>query len=219
MGKVSRLANLFGSVVQLYRRELLKSFTNHGLVRSKSQSLSDVTYEVLDVGRKTNKIVHFDRLKKSTVKTRAHVLSENKIEDKMSSKTESTDSETTAAKMTPKPITHKKSLSCNRKNTKAINPGSADTFSAPASQVAPAETQPSDIADQLVDSSKRRVSERSNQGQTPSRFATSGYLLVVCLIIFVFCTLAIKVIPVSPWSELDGEEMPIVDNKILWHPL
>ena len=67
-----------------------------------------------------------------------------------------------------------------------MSPGSANTFSTPAPQVAPAEKQPSDIAGQLADSCKRRVPERSNKGQTPSRFATSGYLLYVCLIIFLF---------------------------------
>ena len=91
-----------------------------------------------------------------------------------------------------------------------MSPNSATTSSAPALQVAPAETQVSDIAGQLADSSKRRVSERSNKGQTPRRFVTSGYLLYVCLIIFLFCISAINAIPVSPLSEVDGEEMPIV---------
>ena len=86
-------------------------------------------------------------------------------------------------------------------------------------QVAPAETQVCDITGKLADSGKRCVSMRSNKRQTPSRFATSGYLLYVCLIIFLFCISAIYAIPALPWSEVDGEEMPIVDNKIFWHPL
>ena len=137
----------------------------------------------------------------------------------MLSETESTDSETKAAKTSPMPIKHKKSLSQNLKNTRSMSPGSANTSSTPALQVTPADKQPSDISGQLADSSKRRVSERSNKAQTPSRFATSGYLLYVCLIIFLFCTSAINAILVSPCSEVDGEEMPIVDNEILWHPL
>ena len=184
-----------------------------------TKRLSDVTYKILDVKRKPTKIVHFDRLKKSTVKPRAHVLSESELEGEVLSETESTDSETSAAKTSPKPIQHKKSLSRNMKNTKEICPGSADTSSTLASQVAPAENQPTDIAGQLADSSKRRVSERSNKGKTPSRFATTGYLPYVCLIIFLFCTSAINAILVSPLSEVDTEEMPIVDNEILSHLL
>ena len=171
------------------------------------------------MGSKTKKIVHFNRLKKSKVKPRAHVLSESKPENKVLSETKSTDSETPAAKTSPKLIQHKKSLSRNLKNTKAMCPGSADTSSMPAPQVAPPVNQLTDIAGQLADSCKRRVSKQSNKGKTFSRFASSGYLLYVCLIIFLFCTSAINAIPVSPWSEVDGEEMPIVDNKILCHSL
>ena len=74
-----------------------------------TKRLSDVTYEILNVGRKTKKIVHFDRLKKSTVKPRAHVLSKSELEDDVLSETESTDSKPTAATTSPKPIQHKKS--------------------------------------------------------------------------------------------------------------
>ena len=34
-----------------------------------TKRLSDVTYEILDVAQKSKKVVHFDRLKKATVKT------------------------------------------------------------------------------------------------------------------------------------------------------
>ena len=76
-----------------------------------TKRLSDVTYEILDVGRKTTKIVHFDPLKESIVKPFAHVLSESELEDKVLSETELTDFETTSAKPSFKPIKHKKSLS------------------------------------------------------------------------------------------------------------
>ena len=36
--------------------------------------LFDVTYEILDVVRKSKKVVHFDRLKTATVKPKAHIL-------------------------------------------------------------------------------------------------------------------------------------------------
>ena len=95
-----------------------------------AKRLSDVTYEILDVGRKTKKIVHFDQLKKSIVKPRAHVLSESEHEDEVLSETESTDFETTSAKLSSKPIKHKKSLSYNLTNKKAMSLGSANTLSA-----------------------------------------------------------------------------------------
>ena len=46
-----------------------------------TKRLSDVTYEILDVARKSKKVVHFDRLKKATVKPRAHILSESELEN------------------------------------------------------------------------------------------------------------------------------------------
>ena len=48
-----------------------------------TKRLSNVNYKILDVGRKAKKVVHFDRLKKSTVKPRGHVLSESEIEDEV----------------------------------------------------------------------------------------------------------------------------------------
>ena len=175
----------------------------------------DVTYKILDVGCNPKKIVHIDRLKKSTVKPLAHVLCESEIEDEMLSETESTDSEITAAKTSPKVIKYMKSLSHNLKTTKAMSLDLADTFLTSAPQVALADNQPSYVAGQSVDSSKRRDSERSNKGQTPSRFATLGNLLYVCIIIFLYCTASIDAIPMSPWSKVDGEEMPIVNNEIV----
>ena len=35
---------------------------------------SDVIYEIQDIANKTNKVVHFDRLKRATVKPRVHKL-------------------------------------------------------------------------------------------------------------------------------------------------
>ena len=56
--------------------------------------LFDVTYEILDVARKTMKVVHFDCLKKVIVKPRALILSESEPKKTSSSKTISYDSET-----------------------------------------------------------------------------------------------------------------------------
>ena len=39
--------------------------------------LSNVTYEIHDMANKTSKVVHFDRLKRATVKPRMHKLSES----------------------------------------------------------------------------------------------------------------------------------------------
>ena len=45
-----------------------------GLFKVKKQ-LSDVTYEIQDMANKTSKVVHFDGLKRATVKPRVHKLS------------------------------------------------------------------------------------------------------------------------------------------------
>ena len=45
-----------------------------GQIKVKKQ-LSDVTYKIPDMANKTSKVVHFDRLKRATVKPRVHILS------------------------------------------------------------------------------------------------------------------------------------------------
>ena len=97
----------------------------------------------------------------------------------------STDSEPTGAKTFSESIKQKKSLSRNLKNTKAMSPGSGETSLTPAPQVAPTEKQFSDIVNQLSDSSKCRVSERSNKQQMPSRFSTRLFAVRVSHYIFV----------------------------------
>ena len=70
-----------------------------------TKRLSDVTYEILDVARKSKKVVHFDGLKKATVKPRAHILSESEPEKESSSEAESYDSEAPAISATkPKTV-------------------------------------------------------------------------------------------------------------------
>ena len=49
------------------------------------KKLSDVTYEIQDMTNKTSKVVHFDRLKRATVKLRVHHLSESELEPSSSS--------------------------------------------------------------------------------------------------------------------------------------
>ena len=49
------------------------------------KQLSDVTYEIEDMANKTSKVVHFDRLKRATVKPRIHKLSESELETSSSS--------------------------------------------------------------------------------------------------------------------------------------
>lgn len=46
--------------------------------------MSDVTYEVMDVARKTRKVVYFDRLMKASVKTKEHILSESDTKESFS---------------------------------------------------------------------------------------------------------------------------------------
>ena len=43
------------------------------------KQLSDVTYEIQDMANKTSKVVHFDCLKRATVKPRVHKLSESEL--------------------------------------------------------------------------------------------------------------------------------------------
>ena len=70
-----------------------------------TKRLSDVTYEILDVARKSKKVVYLDRLKKATVKPRAHLLSESEPEKESSSETQSYDSEAPALSFTkPKTV-------------------------------------------------------------------------------------------------------------------
>ena len=72
------------------------------------KSLSDVTYEILDVARNSKKVVNFDRLKKATINPRAHILSENQPEKESSIETESYDSEAPAlSATTPKTVKFK----------------------------------------------------------------------------------------------------------------
>ena len=49
------------------------------------KQLSDVKYEIQDMANKTSKVVHFDLLKRATVKPRVHKLSESKLEPSSSS--------------------------------------------------------------------------------------------------------------------------------------
>ena len=42
--------------------------------------LSNVTYEIQDMANNTSKVVHFDRLKRATVKPRLYKLSESELE-------------------------------------------------------------------------------------------------------------------------------------------
>ena len=110
------------------------------------------------------------------------------------------------------------SVGRNLPNTALTDSGSGATIPLPAEQVVAQKKLHPNNADQSVDASLRRVSSRPNKGQTPSRFATSGYLLYVCLIILFICISVIDAIPVSPWSESDGDEKPLIDNNVLWHP-
>ena len=56
-----------------------------------TKRFSDVTYEILDVARKSKKFVHFDRFKKATVKPRAHIFLESEPEKESSGESESCD--------------------------------------------------------------------------------------------------------------------------------
>ena len=49
------------------------------------KQLSDVTYEIQGMANKTSKVVHFDRLKRATVKPRVYKLSESELEPSSSS--------------------------------------------------------------------------------------------------------------------------------------
>ena len=53
-----------------------------------NKQLSDVTYEIQDMANKTSKVVHFDRLKRATVKTPVHNMSESELEPSLSSAVE-----------------------------------------------------------------------------------------------------------------------------------
>ena len=61
--------------------------------------MSDVTYEIADLAKKTKKIVHFDRLKAS-VKPRTHALSESD-EPKQVSKNESNSADSDVSAVMP----------------------------------------------------------------------------------------------------------------------
>ena len=67
-----------------------------------NKQLSDVTYEIEDMANKISKVVHFDRLKRATVKPGIHKQSESELETSSSSDEDDDVSDYTPVKRQPK---------------------------------------------------------------------------------------------------------------------
>ena len=182
-----------------------------------TKRLSDVTYEILDMARKSKKVVHFDRLKKSTVKPRTHLLSESEPEATSSSESEATDDISIGAE----PVTNKQKKSNHVSRAPKVNVASSESHplrsgtagqAAGAAAGAPHTSLASDAPGNL------RVSSRSSKGVPPSRFDRSGFLLYICFLFFCLMVGTVNASPTSPWSGNSEEDGPLIDGSILWHP-
>lgn len=181
--------------------------------------LSDVTYEIRDLARKTNKVVHFDRLKKSTVKASVHKPSESEPESSESGDS-SDDSEFPD---NPVPATSNKSAKSLNKtaNRTPINNDSTDIQPPGPAQPQAAQAEPGIQPAQSNEASSvqeiRRVSTRSTKGKMPLYFSPSQYMFIALLFIILFGVTDADM-PAPSFGNHFKDETPIIENQILWHP-
>lgn len=153
------------------------------------KNIQDVNYEILDVANKTHKVVHFDRLKKATIKPKQDKLSESELDD--SDESDSDDSDfpfygTTVAskKRTLQKKTQKSPTVVEHKSEApqpAVAPNETPITTAPqVPAIAPHETPNANIQKPLG----TRSSVRANKGVPPLRFNPTVFALMILLILF-----------------------------------
>ena len=195
-----------------------------------TKRLSDVTYEILDVARKTKKVVHFDRLKKATVKPRAHILSESELEQN------STDSEESSEYLDFGPTIKRAAPETPQRRRGRPPKNKASTNNDPQPQIDQTPVPPAEAKSASVDQNNGqvqnqlgparanleieapRMSTRTTRGVPPSRFARSGYVFYICLLMLLMAIVNTNANPASLWNRKPDEDVPIITESIMWHP-